>query len=172
MWFKNGSQRSGSNYSVKTRIENFNRGDQGEMKLAHQRNVFFENHTQREPYALFIKWAWFREKGFSTSLLSPPFLLSYFNNYCSKSNLMNCLEKKPKLFCGCCGLITLISFTTVLFVCLFACLLVCFGCVHGMQTFPSQRSNPHHSSNLSHSSDNAGSLTARPPGNPIAVLSV
>lgn len=55
MWFKNGSQRSGSNYSVKTRIENFNRGDQGEMKLAHQRNVFFENHTQREPYALFIK---------------------------------------------------------------------------------------------------------------------
>ena len=34
-----------------------------------------------------------------------------------------------------------------------------FGCTHGMWKFPGQGSNQHHSSNLSHSSDNTGSLT-------------
>ena len=34
-----------------------------------------------------------------------------------------------------------------------------FGCAHGMQKFPGQGSDLHHSS------DNAGSLTTKPPGN-------
>ena len=40
-----------------------------------------------------------------------------------------------------------------------------FGLVHYMWKCPSQGSNPCHSSDLSHSSDSARSLTARPPGN-------
>ena len=40
-----------------------------------------------------------------------------------------------------------------------------FGHIHGMQKFPGQGSNPHHSSDLSHRSDDVRSLTARPPGN-------
>ena len=39
-----------------------------------------------------------------------------------------------------------------------------FFCVHGMQNFPGQGPNPHHSSGLSHSSDDARSFPARPPG--------
>ena len=34
-----------------------------------------------------------------------------------------------------------------------------------MQKFPGQGKNPRHSRDLSHSRDNTGSLTARPPGN-------
>ena len=34
-----------------------------------------------------------------------------------------------------------------------------------MKKFPGQGWNPHYSSNQNHSSDNAGSLTPRPPGN-------
>ena len=37
---------------------------------------------------------------------------------------------------------------------------------HSMQKFPDQGSNPHHSSDLSHSSDNARSLITKPPGTP------
>ena len=40
-----------------------------------------------------------------------------------------------------------------------------FGHTHGMQNFHGQESNPCHSCNLSHISDNAGSLTGAPPGN-------
>ena len=39
------------------------------------------------------------------------------------------------------------------------------GCTLSMWNFPGQGLNTHHSSNSSHSSDNAGSLTTRPPGN-------
>ena len=39
-----------------------------------------------------------------------------------------------------------------------------------MQKFPGQGSNPHHSSNSIHSSDNARFLTARPPGNSLSVV--
>ena len=42
---------------------------------------------------------------------------------------------------------------------LFIYLFIYFGCTHGMQKFLGQGSNLLHSSNLSHSSDNAGSLT-------------
>ena len=42
-----------------------------------------------------------------------------------------------------------------------------FDCTHNMQKFPGQGLNPLHSSNLGHSSNNAGSLTAGPPGNPM-----
>ena len=41
----------------------------------------------------------------------------------------------------------------------FVCLFVCFCCTHSMQKFPGQRSNPSHSYNQSHSSDNTRSLT-------------
>ena len=41
---------------------------------------------------------------------------------------------------------------------------------HNMQKFPGQGSNPHHSSNSIHSSDNARFLTARPPGNSLSVV--
>ena len=41
-----------------------------------------------------------------------------------------------------------------------------FGHVCGMQKFPGQESNPSHSRDPSHYGDNAGSLTAGPPGNP------
>ena len=40
-----------------------------------------------------------------------------------------------------------------------------FGCTRGMWKFVGQESNPNHSSDLSHSSDNAESLTTEPPGN-------
>ena len=40
-----------------------------------------------------------------------------------------------------------------------------FVLTHGMQNFQGQRLNPCHSSDMSHSSDNPGSLTTRPPGN-------
>ena len=40
-----------------------------------------------------------------------------------------------------------------------------FSHTHSMQKFLSWGSNPCHSTDLSHSSDNAGSLTFRPPGN-------
>ena len=40
-----------------------------------------------------------------------------------------------------------------------------FGCPHGMWNFPGQGSNSHHSTGPSHSSDNAGPSTTRPPGN-------
>ena len=40
-----------------------------------------------------------------------------------------------------------------------------FGCAHGMQKFLSQALNLSHNSDLSHCSDNAVSLTTRPPGN-------
>ena len=39
------------------------------------------------------------------------------------------------------------------------------GHTHCMRKFPGQGSNPHHSSNPSHRSDNTGSLTHGPPGN-------
>ena len=39
------------------------------------------------------------------------------------------------------------------------------GCTHGMQKFPGQGLNPIHSSDFSCCSDNARSLTTRPPGN-------
>ena len=39
------------------------------------------------------------------------------------------------------------------------------GCARGLLKFPMQGLNLYHSSDLSHSSDNAGSLTARPLGN-------
>ena len=39
-----------------------------------------------------------------------------------------------------------------------------------MQKFPGQGSSHHHSSNPSHSCDNAGSLTIRPPGNSYLVI--
>ena len=42
-----------------------------------------------------------------------------------------------------------------------------FGQTHGTQNFPDQVPNPIHRSNPSHSSDNAESLTTRPPGNHI-----
>lgn len=48
-------------------------------------------------------------------------------------------------------------------------LFVCFGCTHDMQKFHGQRSKLHHSSNLL-SSDNARSLTARPPANSLHVI--
>ena len=41
----------------------------------------------------------------------------------------------------------------------------CPGLSGGIQTFPGQELNSNHSSNLHHSSDNAKSLTSRPPGN-------
>ena len=41
----------------------------------------------------------------------------------------------------------------------YVCVCVCVCHAHGMQKFPSHRSNPHHSSNQSHSSDNTRSLT-------------
>ena len=40
-----------------------------------------------------------------------------------------------------------------------------FGCTHSMQKFPGQGSDSCHSSNLSHGSNNARSLTAKPLGN-------
>ena len=40
-----------------------------------------------------------------------------------------------------------------------------FAHTHSMWIFPGQESNPSHGSNLSHSSDNAESLTTKPPGN-------
>lgn len=40
-----------------------------------------------------------------------------------------------------------------------------FDCAHGMLKFPGQGSNSRHSSDPSHSGDNARSLTTRPPGN-------
>ena len=40
-----------------------------------------------------------------------------------------------------------------------------FGLAQGMWKFPGQRLNLRHSSDPSHSSDNAKSLTAKPPGN-------
>lgn len=39
-----------------------------------------------------------------------------------------------------------------------------FCCSHGMWKFPGQRSNPSHSSYLTHSKDNTESLTTRPSG--------
>ena len=40
-----------------------------------------------------------------------------------------------------------------------------FGHALGMQKFPGQGSNPHHSSDPNYSNDNAGSSTAKPAGN-------
>ena len=40
-----------------------------------------------------------------------------------------------------------------------------FGPAHSMQNSPGQALNTYHSSNQSHSTDNARSLTTRPPGN-------
>ena len=40
----------------------------------------------------------------------------------------------------------------------------CFGHAHDVRKFLGQRANPHHS-DLSHSSDSVGSLSARLPGN-------
>ena len=63
----------------------------------------------------------------------------------------------------------LISNSTIADFCVFFCccvLFVCFcflfGCTCGKQMFPGQGLNPCHSSNLSHSSDNTGSLTCCP----------
>ena len=39
-----------------------------------------------------------------------------------------------------------------------------FGCAHSTQKLPRQGPNPRHSCDLSHRSDNAKSLTSRPPG--------
>ena len=48
--------------------------------------------------------------------------------------------------------------------------LLLFGLVRGMWKLLGQRSNPSHSSDLSHSSDNLRSLAAEPPGNSAYVL--
>jgi len=45
-----------------------------------------------------------------------------------------------------------------------------FGYARCMWNILGQGSNPYHTSDLSHSSDDAGSLTARPPGNSKGVL--
>ena len=53
------------------------------------------------------------------------------------------------------------------------CLFVCFffgGLAPSIQKFPGQGSNLSHNNDLSHSSDNAESLTARPPGNSSSTL--
>ena len=44
-------------------------------------------------------------------------------------------------------------------------IIIIFGCTHSMWKFLGQELNSCHSSDLSHSRDNARSLTARPPGN-------
>ena len=44
-------------------------------------------------------------------------------------------------------------------------MLLLSGCEHGLQKFPGQGSNPHHSCYQSHSSDHARSLITEPPGN-------
>ena len=47
-----------------------------------------------------------------------------------------------------------------------------FGHAHGMWKFPSQRSNPYHSGNQSHSSVNAGSLTLWVPGELLNIFKI
>ena len=59
-------------------------------------------------------------------------------------------------------LFCLVCVRTCAHACTCACTCVCVcvsGCARGMWKFPSQGSNPYHSSSLSHCSDNTGSLT-------------